>query len=98
MIGVLVLVPAIERPATCPWNAPRGFSTTTVASRCGGGRRATATLGAATRRLRRAVAGAAARFSGEVTTTDGSGCDAEPDCCASEAVPPSMVAASVIDA
>jgi len=61
---------------------------------------AAATLGAATRRLRRVDGAGAARFSGEVTTTDGSGCDAEPelDCCADAALPASAAAANAIDA
>ena len=49
-----------------------------VASRFGWGFREAAALCAAGRRLRRVVV-AAVRFSGEVTTTDGSDCDAEPE-------------------
>src|SRR5512147_1894406 len=49
-----------------------------VASRFGWGLCEAAALCAGGRRLRRVVV-AAARFSGEVTTTDGSDCDAEPE-------------------
>jgi hypothetical protein len=48
------------------------------ASRFGWGLREAAALCVAGRLLRRVVV-AAARFSGEVTTTDGSDCDAEPE-------------------
>ena len=49
-----------------------------VASRFGWGLREAAAVCAAGRRLRRVVV-AAVRFSGEVTTTDGSDCDVEPE-------------------
>jgi hypothetical protein len=49
-----------------------------AASRFGWGFREAAVLCAAGRGLRRVVV-AAVRFSGEVTTTDGSDCDAEPE-------------------
>ena len=56
-----------------------------VASRFGWGLREAAALCAAGRRARRGVV-TAVRFSGEVTTTDGSGCDAEPEFdCANDA-------------
>src|SRR4030095_14484108 len=68
-----------------------------VASRFGWGFREAAALCADGRGLRRVVA--AVRFSGEVTTTDGSDCDAEPDvACANVACGPNTNTDAVADA